>query len=75
MAAKAWAWAFVVFTFDIHFMHNIFIQYVYLIVITLALVMIANKLRLAYPIVLVLGGLALSFTALLWKTRPCGSTS
>jgi hypothetical protein len=29
----------------------------------LALVMLANKLRLAYPIVLVLGGLALSFTA------------
>jgi len=44
-------------------MHSIFIQYVYLILIILALVMIANKLRLAYPIVLVLGGLALSFTA------------
>lgn len=43
-------------------MHSIFIQYVYLILIILALVMIANKLRLAYPIVLVLGGLALSFT-------------
>lgn len=40
-----------------------FIQYVYLILIILALVMIANKLRLAYPIVLVLGGLALSFTS------------
>src|SRR5436190_15465602 len=44
-------------------MQNIFIQYVYLILIILALVMIANKLRLAYPIVLVLGGLALSFTS------------
>jgi monovalent cation/hydrogen antiporter len=44
-------------------MHGIFIQYVYLILIILALVMLANKLRLAYPIVLVLGGLALSFTA------------
>lgn len=43
-------------------MQSVFIQYVYLILIILALVMIANKLRLAYPIVLVLGGLALSFT-------------
>lgn len=43
-------------------MHSIFIQYVYLILIILALVMIANKLRLAYPIVLVLGGVALSVT-------------
>jgi monovalent cation/hydrogen antiporter len=43
-------------------MHSIFIQYIYLILIILALVMIADKLRLAYPIVLVLGGLALSFT-------------
>jgi CPA1 family monovalent cation:H+ antiporter len=43
-------------------MQSFFIQYIYLILIILALVMIANKLRLAYPIVLVLGGLALSFT-------------
>ncbi|HEU4769468.1 MAG TPA: Na+/H+ antiporter [Pyrinomonadaceae bacterium] len=43
-------------------MHNSLIQYVFLILIILALVMIANKLRLAYPIVLVVGGLALSFT-------------
>src|SRR5215217_6568963 len=43
-------------------MHSIFIEYVYLKLIILALVMIANKLRPAYPIVLVLGGLALSFT-------------
>lgn len=43
-------------------MHSIFIQYIYLVLIILGLVMIANKLRLAYPIILVLGGLALSFT-------------
>jgi Na+/H+ antiporter len=43
-------------------MQSVFIQYVFLILIILALVIIANKLRLAYPIVLVLGGLALSFT-------------
>ncbi len=44
-------------------MQHEFIQYVYLILIILALVMFANKLRLAYPIVLVLGGLVLSFTS------------
>jgi monovalent cation/hydrogen antiporter len=44
-------------------MHTIFIQYVFLILIILALVMVSNKLSLAYPIVLVLGGLALSFTS------------
>jgi len=44
-------------------MQSIFIQYVFLILIILALVMIANKLKLAYPIILVLGGLALSFTS------------
>jgi len=43
-------------------MQTVFIQYVYLILIILALVMIANKLRVAYPIVLVLGGLVLSLT-------------
>jgi monovalent cation/hydrogen antiporter len=42
-------------------MQGIFIQYIYLILIILGLVMIANKFRLAYPIVLVLGGLVLSF--------------
>lgn len=50
-------------TGSIHIMQSIFIQYIYLILIILALMMIANKLRLAYPIILVLGGLALSFTA------------
>jgi Na+/H+ antiporter len=44
-------------------MQSNFIQYIYLILIILALVLIANKLRLAYPIVLVLGGLLLSFTS------------
>ena len=38
-----------------------FIQYIYLVLIILALVMLANRLRVAYPIVLVLGGLGLSF--------------
>src|SRR6186997_2775356 len=40
-----------------------FIQYIYLVLIILGLVMLANKLRLAYPIILVLGGLALSFAS------------
>jgi CPA1 family monovalent cation:H+ antiporter len=44
-------------------MQNLFTEYVYLILIILALVMIANKLRIAYPIVLVLGGLILSFAS------------
>jgi CPA1 family monovalent cation:H+ antiporter len=43
-------------------MQSDFIQYIYLILIILALVMLANKVKLAYPIVLVLGGLLLSFT-------------
>jgi monovalent cation/hydrogen antiporter len=42
--------------------HN-FIEYIYLILIILGLVMLATKLRLAYPIVLVLGGLAISLTS------------
>ena len=41
-----------------------FIEYVYLILIILAFVMIANKLKIAFPIVLVMGGLLLSFTSL-----------
>src|SRR6186997_823911 len=39
-----------------------FIQYIYLVLIILGLVMLANRMKLAYPIILVLGGLALSFT-------------
>lgn len=48
-------------------MHEQFIGYVYLILIILALVMVANKLRLAYPIVLVLGGLGISFLSVFSK--------
>ena len=44
-------------------METVVIQFVYLILFILALVMLADKLKLAYPIVLVLGGLALSFVA------------
>jgi len=44
-------------------MQTEFIQYVFLILIILALVMVANKIRIAYPIVLVVGGLLLSFTS------------
>lgn len=44
-------------------MQSQFIEFIYLILIILALVMLANRLRVAYPIVLVLGGLALSFTS------------
>ena len=43
-------------------MQSLLFEFVYLVLIILALVMLAEKLRLAYPIVLVLGGLALSFT-------------
>jgi len=42
-------------------MENAFIGYVVLFLVIIALVMVANKLRVAYPIVLVLGGLALGF--------------
>ena len=42
-------------------MQNLIIEYVVLVLIILILVMIANKLRVAYPIVLVLSGLVLSF--------------
>lgn len=45
-------------------MQNLFIEYTYLILIIVGLVMLANRLKIAYPIVLVLGGLALSFTGL-----------
>jgi len=43
-------------------MKFLLIDYIYLILIILALVMLANKLRLAYPIVLVIGGLLISLT-------------
>jgi len=60
---KARSWAFVIFIFISPFMQSLFIDYVYLVLIILALVMIANKIRLPYPIVLVIGGLALSFVS------------
>jgi Na+/H+ antiporter len=43
-------------------MQSLFLEFIYLIFIIVALVMLAQKLRLAYPIVLVVGGLLLSFT-------------
>src|SRR5215212_1917022 len=42
-------------------MHELVFQYIYLILIILALVMVANRLKLAYPIVLVVGGSLLGF--------------
>jgi CPA1 family monovalent cation:H+ antiporter len=44
-------------------MQNIFIQYIFIILVILGLVMVANRLRIAYPIVLVLGGVILSFVS------------
>ena len=43
-------------------MQTVLIQYIFLILIVVGLVMLAQKLRVAYPIILVLGGLLLSFT-------------
>ncbi len=43
-------------------MQTDFIEYIGLVFIIITLVMLANKLKLAYPIVLVLGGLVLSLT-------------
>jgi CPA1 family monovalent cation:H+ antiporter len=45
-------------------MQTPFFEYVALTFIIVALVMLANWLKIAYPIVLVIGGLALSFTKL-----------
>ena len=42
-------------------MQSSFIEFVILILIILGLMMIANKFRVAYPIILVLGGLVVSF--------------
>ena len=44
-------------------MQDSFIQFIYLVLIIFGLVLLANKLKLAYPIILVLGGLLLSFTS------------
>ena len=43
-------------------MQQVFIEYIGLILIILALVMLSQRLKVSYPIVVVLGGLALSFT-------------
>jgi Na+/H+ antiporter len=43
-------------------MQFLIIDYIYLVLIILGLVMVANKIRLAYPIVLVVGGLLISLT-------------
>jgi monovalent cation/hydrogen antiporter len=43
-------------------MQTLFFEYLVLIIFIIALVMAANKLKLAYPIILVIGGLILSFT-------------
>lgn len=45
-------------------MHTHFIEFIFLILIILGLIMVANKLKVAYPIILVLGGLALSVTTI-----------
>jgi Na+/H+ antiporter len=42
-------------------MQSTFFEFIFLILIILGLVMLSNKMRIAYPIVLVLGGLAISF--------------
>jgi Na+/H+ antiporter len=42
-------------------MEHLLIEYIYLILAILMLVMVANRLKIAYPIVLVIGGLGLSF--------------
>jgi monovalent cation/hydrogen antiporter len=44
-------------------MQHAFIEYIYLILIILGLVMLSQKLKISYPIVLVLGGLVLSFAS------------
>lgn len=46
--------------FNVTGMQDLIIEYIYLILIILALVMVANRIRVAYPIVLVMGGVALS---------------
>src|SRR3954452_13327706 len=42
-------------------MERVYIEYIYLILIILGLVMLAQRLKISYSIVLVLGGLVLSF--------------
>lgn len=42
-------------------MEKVFVEYIYLILVILGLVMLARRLNIAYPIILVSGGLVLSF--------------
>lgn len=42
-------------------MHNTFIAYILLVLVILLLVMLAQKLKVSYPILLVIAGLAISF--------------
>src|SRR5690349_20042891 len=44
-----------------YIMGSVYIEYIYLVLIILGLVMLAQRLKISYPIVLVLGGLVLSF--------------
>ncbi|QDW24988.1 Na+/H+ antiporter [Pedobacter sp. KBS0701] len=46
-------------------MHQLIIQYAFLLAIILFVVMLAQKIRIAYPILLVIAGLALSFLPIL----------
>ena len=50
-------------------MHNNLLLYLILIIVILFLVMLAQKLKVAYPIMLVLGGLAISFLPMLPEIR------
>ncbi|KYP16281.1 Na+/H+ antiporter [Flavihumibacter sp. CACIAM 22H1] len=43
-------------------MHHILIEYLFMVLVILGLVLFANKIKIAYPIILVIGGLILSFT-------------
>ncbi|MDQ0965683.1 Na+/H+ antiporter [Flavobacterium sp. W4I14] len=47
------------------YMHQLIIQYAFLLAIILFVVMLAQKIRVAYPILLVIAGLALSFLPVL----------
>ena len=48
-----------------NYMHQLIIQYAFLLAIILFVVMLAQKIRVAYPVLLVIAGLALSFLPVL----------
>lgn len=50
-------------------MHSIFVAYIYLFLAIVFLVMFARRIKIAYPIVLVLGGLLLSYIPILSKVE------